>query len=295
MKRYFTQYWTDATWESHREMDGQLLNHTAGNVFRRRGVGCGDSVYVVTVREGRLYLIGRLAVHQICSLSEAKQILRTDNLWDAQEHIIAASATPMRFDFEVPTVITEHLLFVASGVSKPLRFDEPGHLDQQTLRPVRELEPASARLLDKLLPSDMPTFANAPVPSANDLPDGIPGKTKQIVYRIIRDTKKSRQIKEEYQFQCQVCGKRLEITPGVFYAESHHIQPLGGEHKGPDVRDNILCLCPNHHALFDYFAIPLDPGKLRLNKHELRQSFVEYHNAHFRSLTSSERMRNLSP
>lgn len=45
----------------------------------------------------------------------------------------------------------------------------------------------------------------------------------------------------------------------------------------PDVAESILCLCPNHHALFDYFAT-LDPTKLQVNKHVLAQSLIEYHN-----------------
>jgi predicted restriction endonuclease len=132
--------------------------------------------------------------------------------------------------------------------------------------------------LDKLLRAGETSFT----PPANDVPDGLPAKIKLTVNRFIRDTKTSRKIKGLYKCRCQVCGKRLEIQPGMFYAEAHHLKPLGGEHKGPDVQDNILCLCPNHHALFDYFAIPLDPAKLRLNKHNLRQLFVDYHNAHFR-------------
>ena len=117
-----------------------------------------------------------------------------------------------------------------------------------------------------------------PAPVANDFPDGLPERIKQTTYRLVRDTAISREIKRLYEFRCQVCGVRLATEPGAFYAEAHHIQPLGGEYKGPDVRENILCLCPNHHALFDYFAIHLDPAKLRLNKHPLGQTFIAYHN-----------------
>ena len=125
------------------------------------------------------------------------------------------------------------------------------------------------------------SFTSGPTPPANDAPDEVPEKIRLIVNRFIRDTKMTRIVKGKYKNRCQVCGKRMEIKPGVFYAEAHHIKPLGGEHKGPDVQDNILCLCPNHHALFDYFGIFLNPAKLRRNKHHLRQEFVEYHNMHF--------------
>jgi hypothetical protein len=126
------------------------------------------------------------------------------------------------------------------------------------------------------------TFADGSTILANDVPDEVPAKIKLTIKRFIRDTKMTRMVKGQYKNRCQICGKRMKIQPGVFYAEAHHLKPLGNGHKGSDVRDNILCLCPNHHALFDYFAIPLDPAKLRLNKHNLRQSFIDYHNAHFR-------------
>ena len=76
----------------------------------------------------------------------------------------------------------------------------------------------------------------------------------------------------------QVCRLRLE-TPGDPHAEGAYARPLGLAHDGSDVAENVLCLCPNHHALFDYFAIALDPSKLRLNKHALGPSFVAHHNS----------------
>jgi hypothetical protein len=128
----------------------------------------------------------------------------------------------------------------------------------------------------------IPELLDAPI--ANDKF----AETKEcVVHRYIRDTVTSRQVKGLYENTCQVCGQRLEIAPGKFYAEAHHLKPLGGDHKGPDMKDNILCLCPNHHALFDYFAISLDTAKLKLNKHDLRKSFVDYHNEHFRKQHSS--------
>jgi hypothetical protein len=153
MKRYFTHYWKNDTWEANSDTAGEIFYRTSGNMFHRRGVASGDSVYAVTVIRGRLLLLGRLTVGRICSYAQAQQLFGTD-IWPAEEHIIAVSGTPKRFDFEVPQAITEQLLFAKAGAGSPLRFTEPGHLDQQTLRGVRELEEASARLLDELLPTD---------------------------------------------------------------------------------------------------------------------------------------------
>ncbi|QLD28408.1 HNH endonuclease [Micromonospora carbonacea subsp. aurantiaca] len=60
-----------------------------------------------------------------------------------------------------------------------------------------------------------------------------------------------------YDHQCQVCGVRLETRDG-YYSEAAHIQGLGKPHDGPDEISNLLCLCPNHHVQFDFFAIYID-------------------------------------
>jgi hypothetical protein len=40
-------------------------------------------------------------------------------------------------------------------------------------------------------------------------------------------------------------------------ALAHHIQPLGRPHCGPDCIENLIVVCPNHHAMCDYGAIKL--------------------------------------
>ena len=81
----------------------------------------------------------------------------------------------------------------------------------------------------------------------------------------------------------------------VFYAEAHHLKPLGGEHRGPDIEGNLICLCPNHHALFDYFAVRLDVGKLAFCEHTLGAEFVDYHNARVSKGATSKVVKHCSP
>lgn len=83
-----------------------------------------------------------------------------------------------------------------------------------------------------------------------------PSRTTVTTQRIIRDTAKTKELKKLYQNTCQVCGTRLQINAGTYYSEVHHLRPLGGDHNGLDDYSNMLVLCPNHHALFD-FAVPL--------------------------------------
>lgn len=81
-----------------------------------------------------------------------------------------------------------------------------------------------------------------------------PLRVEAIVTRVVRDTPRAVELKKLYAYKCQLCDERLEVRPGVYYAEVHHIQPLGSPHDGPDVEANMLVLCPNHHAAFDLGA-----------------------------------------
>lgn len=99
--------------------------------------------------------------------------------------------------------------------------------------------------------------------------------------RIIRDTVLSRRIKELHKYECQLCGHTIKLADGTRYAEAHHIQPLGAHHNGPDSSDNLVCLCPNHHAELDFGVRPLALADLRsVPGHSVGEAFVAYHNAY---------------
>lgn len=91
-----------------------------------------------------------------------------------------------------------------------------------------------------------------------------PAKVTNFVTRTVRDTKLSRDLKNTYQHVCQVCGKTITLPNGNRYAEGHHLQPLGSSHKGLDLTENIMILCPFHHTEFDYGAIAIDPETLQI-------------------------------
>lgn len=108
------------------------------------------------------------------------------------------------------------------------------------------------------------------------------------VLRIVRDTKLSKEIKELYDYTCQVCGIRISFNE-VGYAEAAHIRPLGKPHDGKDLLNNLLCLCPNHHVMLDKgcFSInedfTLEGIKGSLNWHEehkVKLENIRYHGDH---------------
>lgn len=112
--------------------------------------------------------------------------------------------------------------------------------------------------------------------------------------RVVRNTPMVRALKERYGHACQVCGETRRRRPGEGYAEGHHVRPLGRPHDGPDAESNLLVLCPNHHADFDYGLVAVDPDSYRIahaydaavdggtlfvrGDHPLDARYLAYHN-----------------
>ncbi len=126
-------------------------------------------------------------------------------------------------------------------------------------------------------------------------------RVKTNVLRVIRDTKISAKLKEEYDYKCQICGNRIYLKNGNhirYYVEAHHLKPFAQIHNGPDIEENIIILCPNHHVEFDYGTIAIDPndfctilhknnknpyiGKQIEIRHKIGKEFIKYHYNIFR-------------
>ena len=91
-----------------------------------------------------------------------------------------------------------------------------------------------------------------------------PKRVSTQVSRVVRNTTKAKKLKELYDHKCQVCGIQRQQKDEEPYAEVHHIQPLGSDPPGPDELENLLVLCPNHHADFDYGLIRVEPETHRI-------------------------------
>lgn len=80
---------------------------------------------------------------------------------------------------------------------------------------------------------------------------------------LVRNQSIVTEIKEAYGDTCAICGLPLHIGGGRYYTDGAHIKPLGSPHHGPDIMENVLPLCPNHHRQFDEGAIGITPeGKV---------------------------------
>ena len=111
-------------------------------------------------------------------------------------------------------------------------------------------------------------------------------RIRTTVLRVVRDSTLATSLKELYNHECQVCGTRIPTKTG-FYAEGAHIKPLGRPHNGDDSLTNLICLCPNHHVMFDKGVISVRndmslvgavEGVLDVNeKHQINLDNFEYH------------------
>jgi hypothetical protein len=154
--KFFTHYWS----LDQNDIEGAVstptpLDHTVGSQFRQREVGVGDIVYVISVKRGTFYLIGKLSVGEILSSDkEAKDRLRYKP-WSGPEHLIASRCTPVQL-VPLPVKVVERLRFESTSGSLYPKFVSRGVLDRQTVRGVRRLYPDSAAELDRFLPKMEP-------------------------------------------------------------------------------------------------------------------------------------------
>ena len=138
-------------------------------------------------------------------------------------------------------------------------------------------------LLSKEPYGSLSPVASSPVIAQDEVADDVyepPIRYLAKTHRIIRDTLLARKLKQSYRFRCQICGAARKDGNGESYAEAHHIRPLGHPHDGPDSKDNLVVLCPNHHCDFDLGAMAIDPADGRTIVHKFENS-VQGSKVHF--------------
>lgn len=131
---------------------------------------------------------------------------------------------------------------------------------------------------------EISTVAASPVPNGTQKPS----RADVYTTRVIRNSLVGNYVKNLCDHTCQISGVRLEAPSGP-YAEACHIQPVGAPHNGPDTVENVLCLSPNMHVLFDLGAISLtdDFKVIGLDRiftlalsHSLSVESIRYHREH---------------
>lgn len=128
---------------------------------------------------------------------------------------------------------------------------------------------------------DLPTESE--LPSYLELLRG-----REMVERAIRDVGFAPRVKMAFGYMCGVCNAQLNI------AEAAHIIPISEEGSVDEVWNGI-CLCPNHHTLFDLrlllisadLKITVDSAVIQFLKNEGRAGgaedlLLQYNSSHLR-------------
>lgn len=113
------------------------------------------------------------------------------------------------------------------------------------------------------------------------------------ISRVVRNTETILDLKDAYNYKCQICEQTVYRDGEEPYAEGHHLRPISPPHNGPDVPANVVVLCPTHHAEFDYGVIAIDPetcdirhvrdetldGRTltTIDQHSLGEKYLQYH------------------
>ena len=132
--------------------------------------------------------------------------------------------------------------------------------------------------------------------STTELPEGnpTPRRYSGSSTAVERDRQLVDNLKELYDDTCQVCGDRRLKRPDEGFSHAHHLKPLGRPHNGPDVPENVVVVCPNHHEDFENGTFTVDPESLEVRhfyddqadgerittrgEHEIAPRYVWYHN-----------------
>jgi hypothetical protein len=104
-------------------------------------------------------------------------------------------------------------------------------------------------------------------------------KNKLEVNRFVRDSSMVKYLKDLYQNKCQVCHHTFEYQKSKFYSEVHHYRPL--EENGFDDVDNMIVVCANHHAEFDYKHIAIsEDGKSIIDRKGEKVGKISFQKGH---------------
>jgi hypothetical protein len=142
MAKHFLSYWKPSTVDN----DGRsALMHSASNQYGR--VDIGDTVWIVTLREGELELYGKLVVAKVCDQITAAIELKSDDLWDASHHIIAKNGGLYPVKMNIQKLAQKVRFNSATGKTK-LELVE-GETNPAQLQTMRELTFESGQMLEK--------------------------------------------------------------------------------------------------------------------------------------------------
>ena len=126
---------------------GGSLDHAASEQLHR--VSTGDTLWIVTVRSGSLRLIARLRVGHVTDREGASRLLGTDDLWEANHHVVAQDNTAEALTEVGIDHLASSLRFESQAGKDRLAIDD-GYVKAQQLQTMRILTWESALSLQQI-------------------------------------------------------------------------------------------------------------------------------------------------
>jgi hypothetical protein len=252
----FLQYWK---LKQLKVNVNQPLDYAASKQYGNRGVMKGDVLWIITLNNGRLVLVGRLRVAEVVDTLTAERLLGRKNLYVAPYYALPSPGTVMTTsDIDIHHFARD-LRFESSKDRLVLKPD--GGVDGKQLQSMRVLDAGSVSLLSSLLP--------VPTPGEGDEFDAIPSEVDELDFpegalsfrrhahrersvTLIRQAKAK--AKRQYgRLQCCACGFDFETTYGEVgrdYIECHHTLPVSELQPQARTRiEDIALLCSNCHRI----------------------------------------------
>jgi predicted HNH restriction endonuclease len=253
---HYMLYWRISAEE--RAMIAQVRNtaYAASNLLKR--VKPGDVLWIVTVSQHQLFLLGRLKVEFVVDDTAIAQELvdpQPEQWEDADWYAISNkyAIEPMR-SINI-TSFADHLRFL-SRASEMLDIRD-GRIDASQLTTLRRLSAESAQLLDDVWYND--AFTPQSVQDYLELTEDDQAYAEgKMLVRTVKHRQRNRKLVTDAKLRfrslhdghlfCEVCGFDFSQMYGVDYIEVHHTRPVSSlEEESENTLDAVTLLCANCH------------------------------------------------
>jgi hypothetical protein len=263
MPRDFIAYWEPKTVDAAVALKGAGHNkHAASNQFRRMKVTPNDTVWIVTVRDGRLRLVSRIVVGHVTTQRGAAKLLGVppSQLWEATGHIIAADGTDTAIEETDIHAVAPRLRFQSASGKNRLTMKADGSVSAQQLQTMRILEPDSAEMLTKMLAAR----AKQPVHEESESPSRSSGggfgqadqnaQVEKAAVQFVREWHEKRgwaveSVEDQrcgFDLLCRRRGKELHVeVKGVSGNESRFILTAGELRRAKEDEVFMLAFVPD--------------------------------------------------